>query len=586
MRDSGAAGSAARVRLLLADRGLSVRTVAPLPGDRRGSQPWRVTTADGRGLFVKLSAGRQRDAGRLRRWWRRLRYRRLGDEPEYATAVQKTEHEAGLLRLAGQAGVRVPRLLTEVAGPAGEGLLVEEFVPGRPLDALRPGELGADALADVWRQVALVRGAGLAHRDLRGANVLVTDSSARLVGLAAGTDRATPEQRARDLVEPLVTLAGLAGVRPAVAAAIAQLGAGAVADSLPWLQPALLSRAARRTLHARPGLLDELRAEVSHRCPGRPARTARVVRFSGRNVFLLAMLAVLAYFVVAQLGQVSAALHALRHAKPWAVAGALLAAAATYPLSALALRLAAAERIPLATTVAVQVASSFVNRIAPGAVGGFALSLRYLRRQGLPLPFAATAVAVDRMAGVLAVALLLPVLVPFARGSAEHLRAAAAGRGRTVLLVGLALLVLAAVAIGTPRWRARVRRASRQALDALRSLARSGRMLRLLTVGVALTLTYGAALWLSLFAVGLPADPALVAPVVLVALVGEGVATAAPTPGGLGATEAALVSGLLLYGVPADTAVAGVLIYRLATFWLPVLPGYVALRLLVRRHAV
>jgi undecaprenyl-diphosphatase len=35
-----------------------------------------------------------------------------------------------------------------------------------------------------------------------------------------------------------------------------------------------------------------------------------------------------------------------------------------------------------------------------------------------------------------------------------------------------------------------------------------------------------------------------------------------------------------------DTAVAGVLVYRLATFWLPVLPGYVALRVLVRRHVV
>ena len=71
---------------------------------------------------------------------------------------------------------------------------------------------------------------------------------------------------------------------------------------------------------------------------------------------------------------------------------------------------------------------------------------------------------------------------------------------------------------------------------------------------------------------------------ILVCLVGEGVSSAAPTPGGLGATEAALVSGLLLYGVPLDAAVAGTLIYRLATFWLPVPPGYLAFRLLARRR--
>ncbi|SBT42490.1 lysylphosphatidylglycerol synthase domain-containing protein [Micromonospora narathiwatensis] len=586
MRDSGGAGSAVRVRQLLADRGVPVNAVAPLPGDGRGSHPWRVTTADGRDLFVKLSAGRQRDAGRLRRWRRRLRYRHLDDEPAYRGAVRKTGHEACLLRRARLAGVRVPRLLAKAAGPAGEGLIVEEFVPGRPLDTLHPDELGADALADVWRQVALLHRAGLAHRDLRGANVLVTDSTARLVALAAGTDRASPEQRARDLVEPLVTLAGLAGVRPTVAAAVDHLGAAAVADSLPWLQPALLSRPARQTSATRPGLLDDLRAEIAHRCPGRPVRTVRVVRFTGRGLFLLVMLGVLGYLLVAESGQFALAVRALGRANPAAVTGTLLAAAATYPLSALALRLAAAGRIPLGTTVSVQVASAFVNRVAPGAVGGFALTLRYLRRKGLPLPVAATAVAVDRVAGVLAVAVLLPVLLPFARGSTEHLRAAVAGRGWVVLLVGLGLLVLAGIAIGTPRWRARARHAGRQALDALRSLARSGRVARLLTVDVALTLAYATALWLSLLAVGLPAEPALVAPVVLVSVVGEGVSTAAPTPGGLGATEAALVSGLLLYGVPAGTAVAGVLIYRLATFWLPVLPGYVALRLLVRRRAV
>ncbi|SCF21581.1 undecaprenyl-diphosphatase [Micromonospora viridifaciens] len=586
MRDSGGAGSAVRVRQLLADQGVSVRALAALPGDRRGSQPWRVTIADGHELFVKLSAGRQREAGRLRRWVRRLRYRHLGDRPAYDSAVQKAGHEAGLLRLAGRAGAGVPCLLTEATSPAGEGLLVEEFVPGRPLDTLHPGELGADALADVWRQVASLHRAGLAHCDLRGANVLVTDASARLVALAAGTDRATPEQRARDLVEPLVLLAALAGVRRTVAAAVEHLGAAAVADALPWLQTALLSRPARRASAARPGLLDDLRAEIAHHCPGRPVRTARVVRFTGRRLFLLVMLGVLGYFLITQFGKVTLAIEALGRANPGAVIGALLAAAATYPLSALALRLAAAGRIPFGTTVSVQVAAGFVNRVAPGAVGGFALSLRYLRRQGLPLPVAATTVAVDRAAGFLAVALLLPALLPFARGSAQHLRAAVAGRGWMVLLVGLGLSALAVVVIATPRWRARARHAGRQAFDALRLLLRSGRVLRLLTVGLALTLSYATALWLSLLAVGLPAEPALVAPVVLVSVLGEGVATAAPTPGGLGATEAALVSGLLLYGVPAGTAVAGVLIYRLATFWLPVLPGYVALRLLVRRHAV
>ena len=46
-----------------------------------------------------------------------------------------------------------------------------------------------------------------------------------------------------------------------------------------------------------------------------------------------------------------------------------------------------------------------------------------------------------------------------------------------------------------------------------------------------------------------------------------------PTPGGLGAIEAALVAGLTGVGMDPAIAVAAVLSYRLATYWLPILPG-------------
>ncbi|NES27408.1 flippase-like domain-containing protein [Micromonospora terminaliae] len=584
--DVGPGGTAGRLRQVLLGRGIEAVELTPVRGDARGSRPFRVTTDDGTCLFVKVTGGRQRDADWLYKLYRRVRYRGIADEPPYVTAKQKNEHEAYLLLRAERAGVRTPRLVTTATDPAGDALLVQEFVPGRPLDALDPAELGPDLLDDVCRQVARLHRAGLAHRDLRAANVLAADSTAWLVDLGFGTDEATADQQARDLVELLVTLATLAGVRPAVAAAVGQLGAGAVADSLPWLQPALLSRAGRALADRRPGVLDDLHDEIARRCPGRPDRLARVVRITRRDVFLLVMLGLLVHFLLPQLGQVRAALHAVVHADPLAVAGTLFASAATYLLSAMALRLAAAGRVPLRRTVAVQVAASFVNRLAPGALGGAALSIRYLRQQGLPVPAAATTVAVDRAAGVLGVLLLLPVLLPFARGTRRHLVNAVTGRGLTVRLVVLGVLLVVAVALAVPRWRAWLRAARRQARDALRALVRGGRILPLLSVSVALTLAYGAALYLALLAVGLPADPALVAPVVLVCVVGEGVSTAAPTPGGLGATEAALVSGLLLYGIAVNTAVAGVLVYRLATFWLPVLPGYAALRLLVRRGAV
>jgi undecaprenyl-diphosphatase len=64
------------------------------------------------------------------------------------------------------------------------------------------------------------------------------------------------------------------------------------------------------------------------------------------------------------------------------------------------------------------------------------------------------------------------------------------------------------------------------------------------------------------------------------------IAAAAPTPGGLGAMEAALVAGFTATGMDGGIAVATVLSYRLATYWLPILPGWVSLRIIERRNYV
>jgi len=52
----------------------------------------------------------------------------------------------------------------------------------------------------------------------------------------------------------------------------------------------------------------------------------------------------------------------------------------------------------------------------------------------------------------------------------------------------------------------------------------------------------------------------------------------------LGAVEAALVAGLTGVGVAAGPAVAGVLAFRLVTFWAPTVPGFWAFRLVRRRQ--
>lgn len=51
-----------------------------------------------------------------------------------------------------------------------------------------------------------------------------------------------------------------------------------------------------------------------------------------------------------------------------------------------------------------------------------------------------------------------------------------------------------------------------------------------------------------------------------------------PTPGGLGPIEAAMIGSLVGFGVGEAAAISSVLIYRLATFWIPLPFSIIAYR--------
>ncbi|MGW7216438.1 lysylphosphatidylglycerol synthase domain-containing protein, partial [Streptomyces collinus] len=61
---------------------------------------------------------------------------------------------------------------------------------------------------------------------------------------------------------------------------------------------------------------------------------------------------------------------------------------------------------------------------------------------------------------------------------------------------------------------------------------------------------------------------------------------AAPPRGGVGAVEATLTVGLIAVGLPKEVAAPAVLLFRLLTLWLPVLPGWLAFNHLTRKQAL
>ena len=55
-------------------------------------------------------------------------------------------------------------------------------------------------------------------------------------------------------------------------------------------------------------------------------------------------------------------------------------------------------------------------------------------------------------------------------------------------------------------------------------------------------------------------------------------------PGGIGAMETVMTAGLVAAGVNAGIALSAVLLYRLLSFWLPTIPGWIAFRQLMKRE--
>lgn len=563
------------VAAILRDAGLPVASVAVADVDARGSRPFVATTRGGGPLFVKVLGADQRDADLLYRAYRGVRLRNVGDTPPVGSPFRAVEHQALVGLMAHRAGVRVPRVDRVVRGVDGSGLLVMDWLDGRGMARLGPEQLDDDLLQRLWEQLDALHRARIAHRSMRPANVVVDRGGQPwIVDFSFSELDATDRQRDLDVAELLASLAAVIGEERAVASAVRGLGPEGIAACIPLLQPLALSAGTRRDVARTDGLLARTRSAAAEATGQPEAELERLHRVRPRTLFAIAAATAAFYFLLPQLAQVESSWQALRSAT-WSWVPLVVAfSALTYVASAVSLLGSVAAPLPLGQTVLVQGASSFVNRVSPSNIGGKALNARYLQRSGVDAAAAVSAVGVSTLVGALVHVSLLGGSLALAGQSLS--RAFALPSGSKVLLflaIVAAVVGIAMATRGGRRFAARTLLPGLQSSGAnLRDVATSPLRLGLLVGGcAAVTLSYIAGLAAAVQAFGGGVALSAVAAVYLGA---STIAAASPTPGGLGAIEAALVAGLTGVGMSAGAAVSAVLTYRLATYWLPVLPGW------------
>lgn len=563
--------------------GLGVASLTPAGVDARGSTPYFARLADGRQLFVKALGQDERDADLLFRAWRRLRLQNVGDDVPYSTLRRAVEHEALVSLKATDAGVRTPHLVTVVAVGELAMVLAYDAVDGRSLDKVDDGELDDDVLKGVWRQVARLRRERIAHRDLRLANVFLDpDGGTWLIDFGFAELAATDAMLDEDAAELLSSTYTKVGAERAVAAAVAALGPDPVAAALRYIQPAALSTATGKAVNALPGKGKPLQAEIL-RVTGIPEPDyVQVERVSARRVAIWLFTGVAVYFLIHQLSDVSLLAERIRGAD-WRWLPAIVAMSVlSYVAATMSAIGSVPDQLPPWPTFVAQSAASFVNWVTPAKVGGLALSARFMERRGVHAAVAVTGAGINAAAGAVMHAALLGIFVVAV--GARGLDGVHPPSPRTLLLVGLGILAVSGLVAAIPAGRRLVYQqvvpSLRRAVSGIRELAGHPGKLALLFGGsalVTLSLALCLAYCIEAFGGGLTL-PAIIAAY----LVGAAIAQVAPTPGGIGAVEAALIAGLTAAGLDKETAVPAVFLFRLITFWLPILPGWLAFNWLQR----
>ncbi len=217
-------------------------------------------------------------------------------------------------------------------------------------------------------------------------------------------------------------------------------------------------------------------------------------------------------------------------------------------------------------------------------MGVAALNIRFLRKAGVSAADAVSSVGVSQVVAFVAHAVILLTFAALAGTS---------GRGSllppTWVWIALAaaaacLLISAVVPAGREFLRSWLVPVLRRVIPRLLDIAQ--RPLKLAEgIGGALLVTSAYIGCFDACVRALGGSVALAA-VAVVYLTSSAIASAVPTPRGLGTVEAALSAGLAAAGMAGPKPVSAALLFRLVTFWLPVPVGWVAMHYLQRKDAI
>ena len=552
-----------------------------------------LETSEGRIFRASLKTGAQinvwvfdwelQGSGVLGSWWRGLTVKTSGDFRGMSIR-RRVERTALLTYAIAATGVRVP-----------EVELVREIEPDSIFIALenlsgssfaeinsRKIQITASQIEKFLTDVKTMHDADIAHRSLAAENIYVTQSGdIAITGVHSGTVAATELQQRVDLAEALVTAARSSSVSVTVEIAKKLFTTKELVRNIPAIQSIAMSRKTRQYLKNNKELLKDLRKSLGALAPSADIQPISFQRINWRNILLASVSVIALYVLVPQFSQIDIA--DLVQTAQWNWAGIALAGSVfTYFASTSLLLAFITTKINWFKTLQAQLAASFATLVTPPTLGSVAVNIRFLNKSGVPGPAAATAVGVSQVV-IFFIHIILLVIFGVIAGTQTDFSFRPPRFTLVIVVIVFAIVIIMFSIAAFRNW---LINKARPLIDQIGPtlaiiVQQPQRLLSSIASSLVLNFSYIISFYAALIAFG---SDISIATAAFVYLAGATIGQAAPTPGGIGAVEAALVAGLTAAGVPSGTALSGVLLYRVVTFWLPVLPGWYAFVNLQRKN--
>ena len=572
-----------QVRAALEELGVETIDLRSAELQPKGVALLRAETPQGLPLLVKVYGRDAWDGQLLTATWSYLWYR---DESPTLTISrrQQVEHEAFVTLLAERSGVPVlPVIAAGVVGSR-DGVLVLE-ADARPIQELAPSEMTDALLADLWRAVSAMHEAGIAHGNLDAQRMAVSGDGSALIGdFQAASASATPPALLADHARLLVTTALMTGDDRWAKAALASLGADGLTEVLPYIQPAALSRATRRSLKDAGHDLDAIRDRAASEAGTEPPKIEPLRRVTIGSVLTIALLLLAAYFVftaIASVGVDQVVAEIGKADKAWLWVGLVIV-----PLVPVAEAFGAlgATMLPLrlGPVIALEFAIQFIALAVPSSAARVAVNVRFFQRQGAPAAQALTIGLIDSVFGFVVQVLLLMVIV-FSGLVTLDLSLDGLNfdpTGKLLVLVGILLVVAVVIALTVPKIRRPIAAKIAEARPALAVIRSPIKLAGLLGGNFVAQFLLALILGATVRAFG---ESATLAELLLTNTLVSLFSGVMPIPGGVGVSEAAIAFCLTALGIPSATAAAIAIVFRLLTFYLPPIWGGFAMRWLRRQ---